>query len=123
METKLGVPRAEPCRLFQNVPAQDLAAGGCLCNIRAFFGLLFDLLNWQEGGCQKAGDFPVPRSGSRHTWLSFWGLLSSGSQLCFHKPVVSWVVEVVRWGSPAFAVMGAPGAPEICVCWEPWAFP
>ena len=41
VEMKLGVPEVEPCRLFQNVPAQDLTAGGCLCNIRVFFCLSF----------------------------------------------------------------------------------
>lgn len=36
VETKLGVPEVQRCRLFQNVPAQDVTAGGCLCNTRLF---------------------------------------------------------------------------------------
>lgn len=82
----------------------------------SFLLSFFYLLKWQESGCQKAGDFPVPRSRSRHMWPSF--LRPLGSQLCIHKPVVSWVVEVVRWGSPAFAVVGGPlgSLRFVCVC-------
>lgn len=36
------------------------------------------------------------------------GLLFSGAQLSFHELVVSLVVDVMGWGSPALAVMGVP---------------
>lgn len=36
------------------------------------------------------------------------GLLFSGAQLSFHELVVSLVVDMMGWGSPALAVMGVP---------------
>ena len=76
VETKLGVLRAEPCRLFQNVPAQDLAAGGRLCNIRAFFCLFFICLSGRRVVARKQGTFlsRVPGRGTcGHLFCGLWG--------------------------------------------------
>ena len=76
VETKLGVLRAEPCWLFQNVPAQDLAAGGRLCNIRAFFCLFLICLNGRRVAARKQGTFlsHVPGRGTRgRLFCGLWG--------------------------------------------------
>ncbi|XP_058574895.1 uncharacterized protein LOC131505395 [Neofelis nebulosa] len=55
-ELKLGAPQTEPCRLFQNVPAQDPTEGG-LCNIRSSF-FLFICLRGRGVVARSPGDFP-----------------------------------------------------------------
>lgn len=55
-ELKLGAPQTEPCRLFQNVPAQDPPEGG-LCNIRSSF-FLFICLRGRGVVARSPGDFP-----------------------------------------------------------------
>lgn len=43
------------------------------------------------------------------------GLLFSGAQLSFHELVVSLVVDMMGWGSPALAVMGVP---QVLLCFR-----
>ena len=101
-----GRARSGTVPLFHNVPAQDLAAGAaCAISERSFVFFFKICLSGR-----RRGAFPPHDPGHGTRGCLFWGPLSSRSQLCFHKPVASWVVEAVRWGSSAFA-WGAPGGP------------
>lgn len=115
--SETGRARSGTGRPFQNVPAQELAAGAACAISERSFVFFFICLSGRRVVARRQGTFLSHVLGHGTCGCLFWGPLSSGSQLCFHKPVVSWVVEVVRWGSPAFAVMGGPlGDPEIFFC-------
>ena len=94
---------------------------GCLRNIRALFCLFFHLLKWQ-----KAGGFPAPRSGSRHTGLSFLGPATLKVPAVFSQAGGQLGGGSCEVGELSFCMGGPLGDPEICfvcVCWEPRAFP